>query len=178
MCACVFNNLSVYCELRNTGCLCGSQHDHPSVPPSDLNHPPAFSQECSLGERRPVSTSTPPLRNHDHRQSLLLLCACHGCRLTRGAWFSAVWTVNLTGSSCEKWRMSSVVVKWRTACWVGWVLLCVHRNRRFFRDGSPGRPPWLSHSSWALSTSVQLSCCEVMHSVLSWLSVALRPQKP
>ena len=29
---------------------------------------------------------------------------------------------------------------------VGWVLLYVHRNRRFIRDGSPGRPPRLSHS--------------------------------
>ena len=26
-------------------------------------------------------------------------------------------------------------------------LLYVHRNRRFIRDGSPGRPPRLSHSS-------------------------------
>ena len=28
--------------------------------------------------------------------------------------------------------------------------LYVHRNRRLIRDGSPGRPPRLSHSSWAL----------------------------
>ena len=27
------------------------------------------------------------------------------------------------------------------------VLLYVHRNRWFIRDGSPGRPPRLSHSS-------------------------------
>ena len=27
------------------------------------------------------------------------------------------------------------------------VLLYVHRNRRFIRDGSPGQPPRLSHSS-------------------------------
>ena len=27
------------------------------------------------------------------------------------------------------------------------VLLNVHRNRRFIRDGNPGRPPRLSHSS-------------------------------
>ena len=33
------------------------------------------------------------------------------------------------------------------------VLLYIHRNRRFIRDGSPGRPPRLSHSSWALSRS-------------------------
>ena len=32
------------------------------------------------------------------------------------------------------------------------MLLYVHRNRRFMRDGSPGRPPRLSHnSSWALN---------------------------
>ena len=30
------------------------------------------------------------------------------------------------------------------------VLLYVHRNRRFIRDGSPGRPPRLLHSSWGL----------------------------
>ena len=30
-------------------------------------------------------------------------------------------------------------------------LLYVHRNRRFIRDGSPGRPPRLSHSSQVLS---------------------------
>ena len=32
----------------------------------------------------------------------------------------------------------------------GWVLLYVHRNRRLIRDGSPGRPPRLSHSFWTL----------------------------
>ena len=31
------------------------------------------------------------------------------------------------------------------------VLLYAHRNRRSVRDGSAGRPPRLSHSSWALS---------------------------
>ena len=30
-------------------------------------------------------------------------------------------------------------------------LLYGHRNRRLIRDGSPGRPPRLSHSSWALT---------------------------
>ena len=30
------------------------------------------------------------------------------------------------------------------------MLLYVHRNRRLIRDGSPGRPPRLSHSSCAL----------------------------
>ena len=35
------------------------------------------------------------------------------------------------------------------------VLIYIHRNCRFIRDGSPGRPPCLSHSSWVL-----LSCSE------------------
>ena len=30
---------------------------------------------------------------------------------------------------------------------LGLVLLYVHRNRRLIRDGRPGRPPQLSHSS-------------------------------
>ena len=34
---------------------------------------------------------------------------------------------------------------------VGWVLLYVHRNCRFIRDRSPGRPPRLSFSSWPLN---------------------------
>ena len=38
------------------------------------------------------------------------------------------------------------------------VLLYVHRNRRLIRDGSPGRLPRLSHSSWAL-----LVCLTVTH---------------
>ena len=36
----------------------------------------------------------------------------------------------------------------RTAA--GWVLLDVHRNRRLIRNRSPGQPPRLSHSCWAL----------------------------
>ena len=35
--------------------------------------------------------------------------------------------------------------------WMVGVLLYVHRNRRFIRDGSPGRQPPLTHSSWALT---------------------------
>ena len=35
----------------------------------------------------------------------------------------------------------------------GWVLLYVHRNRKLIGDGSPGRPPRLSHRSWALESS-------------------------
>ena len=56
---------------------------------------------------------------------------------------------------------------------VGWVLLSIHTNRRFIRDGSPGRPPRLSHSSWTLKVKkkrkdFQLSkyVCECCHLVL------------
>ena len=46
------------------------------------------------------------------------------------------------------------------------VLLYVHRDVGSIRDGSPGRPPRLSHSSWALSRS------------LFKFIFALRPQRP
>ena len=40
------------------------------------------------------------------------------------------------------------------------MLLYIHRSRRLkIRDGSPGRPPRLSHSSWALSTETVRLCC-------------------
>ena len=39
------------------------------------------------------------------------------------------------------------------------VLLYIHRTRRFIRDGSPGWPPRLSHSSWALCPSWLVECC-------------------
>ena len=38
--------------------------------------------------------------------------------------------------------------------WVGWVLLYVHGNCTLITDGSPGWPPRLSHSSWALSVTL------------------------
>ena len=38
------------------------------------------------------------------------------------------------------------------------VLLYVHRNRRLIRDGSPGWPPPLSHSSWSLTTVAVVDC--------------------
>jgi len=38
---------------------------------------------------------------------------------------------------------------------VGWVLIYVHRHCRLIRDGSPRRPPRLSHSYWAL-TDIEL----------------------
>ena len=55
------------------------------------------------------------------------------------------------------------------------VLLYVHRNRRFIRDGSPGRSPRLSHSSWTLvcraaaHSSWTLVCRAAAHS--SWTLV-------
>ena len=39
--------------------------------------------------------------------------------------------------------------------WVGWVLLYVQRNSRLIRDGSPGRPPRLSHICWALKQNLE-----------------------
>ena len=36
------------------------------------------------------------------------------------------------------------------------MLLYVHRNRRFIRDGSPGRPPRLSHNSWTSTETMGL----------------------
>ena len=40
---------------------------------------------------------------------------------------------------------------------VGWVLHYVHRNRRLIRDWSPGRPPRLSQSSWAVKAKCEWS---------------------
>ena len=61
------------------------------------------------------------------------------------------------------WLMLALVVQ---------VLLYVHRNRRLIRDGSPGRPPRLSHSSWAqmvLHLKPPLSRFPVYnHSGLTW----------
>ena len=54
-----------------------------------------------------------------------------------------------TGFKPEVWGHfhSSVVV-------VVEMLLYVHRNSRLIRDGSPGRPPRLSHSSWVLKRRI------------------------
>ena len=61
------------------------------------------------------------------------------------------------------------------------VLFYVHRNRWLIRDGSPGRPPRLSHSSWALVLSFSLLSFNVgeivherMHIVLSVFSYKRR----
>ena len=40
--------------------------------------------------------------------------------------------------------------QWEWIVQICWVLLNVHRNRRLIREGSPGQPPRLSCSSWAL----------------------------
>ena len=57
----------------------------------------------------------------------------------------------LIGQQCHK-ALSEI---WPTQHTVQWVvvevLLYIHRNCRFIRDGSPGRPPQLSHGSRALS---------------------------
>ena len=70
--------------------------------------------------------------------------------------------------------MLMLFVSGKTGCWMNYqssvtfpgqsdlmveVLLYVHRNRRLIRDRSPGRPPRLSHSSWALYTMIWLKCC-------------------
>ena len=39
------------------------------------------------------------------------------------------------------------------------MLLYVHRDRRLIRDGSPGRPPRLSHSPRALAVCTVVECC-------------------
>ena len=49
------------------------------------------------------------------------------------------------------------------------VLLYVHRNRRLIMDGSPGRPPRLSHSSWTLT----YVCC-LISSDVGWHILATR----
>ena len=47
------------------------------------------------------------------------------------------------------WPLIGTVFKVRGGIAVVEVLLYVHRSRRFIRDGGPGRPPRLSHTSWA-----------------------------
>ena len=49
-------------------------------------------------------------------------------------------------SEDEAWSMAFVVVVVVVVVVVE-VLLYVHRNRWFIRDGSPGHPPRLSHGS-------------------------------
>ena len=40
-----------------------------------------------------------------------------------------------------------------------WNVVYVHRNRRLIRDWSPGRPPFFSHSSWALQFVSKSTWC-------------------
>ena len=59
--------------------------------------------------------------------------------------------LNTSGSFCQKYRWQVSYTRMHAAyAVVVEVLFYVHRNRRFIRDGSPGRPHRLSHSSWAL----------------------------
>ena len=53
----------------------------------------------------------------------------------RGGWGGEGWGESAEPSTRD---IPTIVVE---------VLIYVHRNRRFIRDGSPGRPPRLSHSS-------------------------------
>ena len=79
----------------------------------------------------------------DHVQEAGL--ACWASSASCGGW---LWTQKLTLPTqrlAYSWRRVPVLI-----LLVGWlveVLLYVHRNRRLIRDGSPGRPPRLSHSS-------------------------------
>ena len=79
---------------------------------------------------------------------------------------TARWTLPLrtdqtSNTLCAKFALPCQCLIWNTSSRRVWcvipgvrptrhraveVLLYVHRNRRFIRDGSPGRPPRLSHS--------------------------------
>ena len=52
----------------------------------------------------------------------------------------------------KSWHFAAV------SCWLAEVSLYIHRNRRLIRDGSPGQPPRLSHSSRALLCPVAVAC--------------------
>ena len=72
--------------------------------------------------------------------SLLLLVEC--C-------FTSTETVGLLGTGAQDVHLHfhTAPELWFCPWWWWSVLLDVHRNRRLIRDGSPGRPPRLSHSS-------------------------------
>ena len=52
--------------------------------------------------------------------------------------------------SVSKAHTSMTLCDWGVCSQKDGLLLNVHRNHRFIRDGSPGHPPRLSHSPWAL----------------------------
>ena len=60
----------------------------------------------------------------------------------------------------------ALILKQLQSEWLVEVLLYIHRNHRFIRDRSPGRPPWLSHSSWALRMVIFLAAIYTLHSAL------------
>ena len=61
-------------------------------------------------------------------------------------WCSGVSRVGLSGKALG-WYHCKPNSKVLQMLFVVQVLLYVHRNRRLIKDGSPGRPPRLSHSS-------------------------------
>ena len=68
-----------------------------------------------------------------------------------------LWCVSSTlVTDCHHSYDWSFAFLWCVSSTLGWVLIYIHRNHRLIRDGSPGRPPWLSHSSWALRVALLL----------------------
>ena len=60
-------------------------------------------------------------------------------------------TLQLVHVQRESWKWHATMNSLHGAVWlIVEVLLYDRRNRRLIRGGSPGRPPRLSHSSWAL----------------------------
>ena len=106
--------------------------------------------------RRPINLSTMVLP-----RAITECSCCWNFRWLVKCCFTSTETVGLLGTGAQDGHLDfhTAPELW---IFVGWVLLYVHRNRRLIRDGSPGRPPRLSHSSWALNLRDH---------------VALRPQK-
>ena len=89
------------------------------------------------------------LVDHFHSQLLLLLLkCCFTSTETVGLLGMGALDVHLDFHTAPELCCKPVVVE---------ILLYVHRNRRLIRDGSPGRPPRLSHSSWAVSVHSGMS---------------------
>ena len=93
---------------------------------------------------------------------ICILLPFYKCRWRVGIWVTSMHLIDLKSDAlwcCTTFYSSLFVYSYlccvEFGCWLVEVLLYVHRNRRFIRDGSPGRPPRLSHSSWAL---VVLNC--------------------
>ena len=100
--------------------------------------PPAGIWTCSLSV---TNTSL----------ALQLLSYSHSCfpLVPRYIWN---WTLRCLRVSNGWGQGRSLSCEAHYSTWgsLGWVLLYAHRNYRLIRDRSPGRPPRLSHRSWAL----------------------------